>query len=140
MVEPSPWYAAECLVLLARATLRVTGPADARALLVQAAGPLRCIQDAPALERWLASAGAEADAAAGSPGGSEWGLTPSEMRVLRYLPSHLSFREIADRLVVSPNTVKTHARGIYRKLGVTSRATAVESAERAGLVGRAPGD
>jgi LuxR family maltose regulon positive regulatory protein len=59
--------------------------------------------------------------------------------VLHHLPSHLSFREIAALLFVSPNTVKTHARGIYRKLGVASRGEAVELARGAGLVARAAG-
>ena len=63
----------------------------------------------------------------------DWSLTAAEVRVLSYLPSHLSFREIADFLYVSPNTVKTHARGIYRKLGVTSRGNAVDRARGAGL-------
>jgi LuxR family transcriptional regulator, maltose regulon positive regulatory protein len=65
---------------------------------------------------------------------ADWSLTTAELRVLRFLPSHLSFREIADRLYVSPNTVKTHVRGIYRKLGVTSRGNAVDRARGAGLV------
>jgi LuxR family maltose regulon positive regulatory protein len=64
----------------------------------------------------------------------DWSLTTAELRVLRYLPSHLSFRQIAERLFVSPNTVKTHARGIYRKLGVSCRGGAVECARDVGLV------
>ena len=55
-------------------------------------------------------------------------LTPTEMRVLRYLPTHLSFEAIAEELIVSRNTVKTQAIAAYRKLGVTSRAEAVEHA------------
>ena len=56
--------------------------------------------------------------------------------MLRYLPSHLSFREIAERLYVSQNTVKTHARAIYRKLEVSSRGKAVDLAgSRAGGFG-----
>jgi LuxR family maltose regulon positive regulatory protein len=55
-------------------------------------------------------------------------LSKSEVRVLRYLPTHLSAREIADELSVSTSTVKTHMRNLYTKLGVHSRAEAVESA------------
>ena len=62
-------------------------------------------------------------------------LTPAQLRTLQYLPSHLSFREIADRSFVSPNTVKTQAQAIYRKLNVSSRAEAVERANAAGLLG-----
>ena len=47
-------------------------------------------------------------------------LTAAELRLLPYLPTHLSFREIGARLFVSPHTVKSQAISIYRKLGVTS--------------------
>jgi LuxR family maltose regulon positive regulatory protein len=54
--------------------------------------------------------------------------------VLQFLPSHLSIREIAERLYVSPNTVKTHARALYRKLDASSRAEAVVRADETGLL------
>jgi LuxR family maltose regulon positive regulatory protein len=57
-------------------------------------------------------------------------LTERERDVLRFLPSRLSVREIADELFVSVNTVKFHLRVIYRKLGVSSRAEAAEVARR----------
>ncbi len=56
------------------------------------------------------------------------GLTPAELRLLPLLATHLSFREIADRLDVSRNTVKTQAISIYRKLGVTGRSEAMKVA------------
>ena len=56
-------------------------------------------------------------------------LSERELEVLRYLPSRLSNAEIASRLYVSVNTLKTHLKAIYRKLGVTSRSGAVERAE-----------
>jgi LuxR family maltose regulon positive regulatory protein len=52
------------------------------------------------------------------------------------LTTHLSFREIAERLYVSRNTVKTQAISVYRKLGVTSRGDAIARAGDLGLVGR----
>jgi LuxR family transcriptional regulator, maltose regulon positive regulatory protein len=61
-------------------------------------------------------------------------LSGSEIRVLRYLPTHLSAPEIADELSVSTSTVKTHLRNLYAKLGVHSRAEAVESARTLGLL------
>ncbi len=56
-------------------------------------------------------------------------LTDREREVLRLLSSRLTLREIADELYVSINTLKFHLRVIYRKLGVSSRAEAVEAAQ-----------
>jgi LuxR family maltose regulon positive regulatory protein len=53
-------------------------------------------------------------------------LSPSELRVLRYLPTNLTRPEIANELSVSLNTVNTHIRHIYAKLGTTDRSSAVE--------------
>ncbi|HSZ44757.1 MAG TPA: LuxR C-terminal-related transcriptional regulator [Streptosporangiaceae bacterium] len=53
-------------------------------------------------------------------------LSRSELRVLRYLPTNLTRREIADELSVSLNTVDTHIRRIYAKLGAADRTAAVE--------------
>ncbi|MFJ5992865.1 LuxR C-terminal-related transcriptional regulator [Lentzea sp. NPDC092896] len=53
-------------------------------------------------------------------------LSPSELRVLRYLPTNLTRPEIARRLMVSVNTVNTHIRRIYAKLGATDRGAAVQ--------------
>lgn len=55
-------------------------------------------------------------------------LTRSERAVLRYLPSHLTNEEIAQDLCLSVNTVKSHLRTLYRKLGVTSRREAIARA------------
>lgn len=61
-------------------------------------------------------------------------LTPAERRLLPHLATHRSLREIADELVVSRNTAKSHAVAIYRKLGATSRTEAVANARRCGLL------
>lgn len=53
-------------------------------------------------------------------------LSPTELRLLRYLPTNLTRPEIAGELSVSVNTVNTHIRNIYAKLGVTDRSTAVQ--------------
>ena len=62
-------------------------------------------------------------------------LTPAELRLLPYLQTHLTFREIAERLFVSRNTVSSEVSSIYRKLGVSSRHNAVEQATAIGLIG-----
>ncbi|TMR11478.1 LuxR family transcriptional regulator [Nonomuraea turkmeniaca] len=61
-------------------------------------------------------------------------LSDSEIRVLRYLPTNLSVPEIANELSLSPNTVKTHTRNLYRKLGINRRAEAVARARALGLL------
>jgi LuxR family maltose regulon positive regulatory protein len=55
-------------------------------------------------------------------------LSPSELRVLRYLPTNLTRPEIAGELYVSINTVNTHIRNIYSKLGARDRSSAVQHA------------
>jgi LuxR family maltose regulon positive regulatory protein len=62
-------------------------------------------------------------------------LTPAELRLLPYLQTHLTIREIAGRLFVSRNTVNSEVSSIYRKLGVSSRNGAVEQATTMGLLG-----
>ena len=61
-------------------------------------------------------------------GPSPEALTDAELAVLRLLRSELSQREIGAELYISLNTVKSHARSIYRKLGVATREEAVERA------------
>jgi DNA-binding NarL/FixJ family response regulator len=65
--------------------------------------------------------------------GAHLGLTQRESEVLSLLVAGLSNRAIAAKLVVSEETVKTHSRGIYRKLGVSDRAAAVAVALREGV-------
>ena len=67
-----------------------------------------------------------------APGAST--LTTAELRLLPYLCTHLSFREIGERLYVSQHTVKSQAMAVYRKLNVTSRNGAVERAQDLGLL------
>ena len=64
-------------------------------------------------------------------------LTTAELRLLPLLPTHLSFAEIAERLFVSRNTVKTQAISIYRKLGVSTRGETISRMHQLGLVAHA---
>lgn len=61
-------------------------------------------------------------------------LTPRETEVLELMATWLTHAEIAGRLGISTNTAKTHAKTLYRKLGVTSRREAVCEAYRQGLM------
>lgn len=60
--------------------------------------------------------------------------SPAELTVLRLLATELSVRQIGAELYVSPNTVRSHTRAIYRKLGVRSREQAVARASALGLI------
>jgi DNA-binding CsgD family transcriptional regulator len=65
-------------------------------------------------------------------------LSDSETRVLRYLPTNLTGPEIASELYVSHNTVRTHLRHLYAKLGTHTRAEAVARARALGLLAPSP--
>jgi LuxR family transcriptional regulator, maltose regulon positive regulatory protein len=67
-------------------------------------------------------------------------LSPSELRVLRFLPTNLTRPEIARSLRVSVNTINTHIRTIYSKLGASDRSSAVRRARELRLLasGRPP--
>ncbi|MDE0778884.1 MAG: LuxR C-terminal-related transcriptional regulator [Nocardioides sp.] len=64
----------------------------------------------------------------------DWGLSPRELEVLQMIGHGLSNVEICLRLHLSMNTIKTHIRTAYRRIGVNTRAKAVIWAYRNGLV------
>jgi LuxR family transcriptional regulator, maltose regulon positive regulatory protein len=133
LVDFAPWYEAETRIVLARALLRLGDVAAARTLMTTAAHILRDIPESTTLRTWLEETRAHLDAATRS-ASENWALTPAELRVLQLLPTHLSLAAIARRLYVSPNTVKTHAQAVYRKLDASSRGEAVGHAYAAGLL------
>jgi LuxR family maltose regulon positive regulatory protein len=61
-------------------------------------------------------------------------LTAAELRLLPLLPTHLSVPEIAAEIYLSPHTIKSHMRSMYRKLGVSSRNQAITRARELGLL------
>ena len=77
---------------------------------------------------------AQAPRAAGPADAVSVPLTESERAVLRFLPSHMTNEEISQALFLSINTVKTHLRSAYRKLGVSSRREAIARGRRLGLL------
>jgi LuxR family maltose regulon positive regulatory protein len=131
-----PWYETEIRIVLARAYVRLDDAGRARALLEEASRFLERTPDAAILGGWIDDAAAEL--ISGSARDGRESLTKAELRTLQYLPSHLSFREIGERIHVSANTVKTQAQAIYRKLDASSRGEAVERARSAGLIGDEP--
>jgi LuxR family maltose regulon positive regulatory protein len=134
LADFTPWYEVEARLLLARAALRLSDIVGARTLLAEASRLARRTPDAVVLGRWLEEAWSQADSFASAAILGPTPLTTAELRVLRLLPTHLSFREIAGRLHVSANTIKTQAHAVYRKLDASSRTEAVASARRLGLV------
>jgi LuxR family maltose regulon positive regulatory protein len=130
------WYGAEARILLAHASLWLADVVAARALLAEASRLARRTPDATIFRQWFDEAWAHMDTLAETSLAGPSSLTIAELRVLRFLPSHRSFREIAQQLGVSANTVKTQAHAVYRKLGVASRSEAVGRASDAGLLGQ----
>jgi LuxR family maltose regulon positive regulatory protein len=128
-----PWLAIQTRLELARAYLATADAGGARTMLREVDALLRRQPDvgqlrteAQELRTSLTTMRAEA------PGAST--LTAAELRLIPYLGTHLSFREIGERLYVSHHTVKSHAMAIYRKLSVTSRSDAVARARELGLL------
>jgi LuxR family maltose regulon positive regulatory protein len=119
---------------LARATLLLGDVNTSRMLVREAHRILVRYPDAGVLPARLREVERMTDASTVPVGLAATPLTPAEMRVLRYLPTHLSFEAIAEELIVSRNTVKTQAIAAYRKLGVSSRAEAVAQARELGLL------
>jgi LuxR family transcriptional regulator, maltose regulon positive regulatory protein len=131
-----PWYGAETRILLAHASLGLADVLRARTLLAEASRCTRRCPDARIFTQWFEDAWAHIDTLAETSLSGPSSLTIAELRILRFLPSHRSFKEIAGQLGVSANTVKTQAHAVYRKLGAASRSEAVTRASRAGLLGQ----
>jgi LuxR family maltose regulon positive regulatory protein len=129
------WYDAETRILLARAAIGLADSVRARTLLAEASRLARRTPDARIFVRHFDDAWGQIDTLAETTLSGPSSLTIAELRILRFLPSHRSLREIAERLDVSVNTVKTQAHAIYRKLDAASRSEAVERASQAGLLG-----
>lgn len=126
-----PWYECETRIVLAGAAARLGRTAQGRELLAAARRELDQLGEATPLHRWAERTeellARQSSAAAGQ-------LTEAELRILGFLASHLSFPQIAAAVHVSPNTVKTHVRSIYRKLDVSSRREAIDRARHLGLL------
>jgi LuxR family maltose regulon positive regulatory protein len=130
---------AHACIALAEVRQRQHEASDARRLLSRARELLASLPDPGDGQERVSRAEKMLRLRAGGDGGhsagaSYWELSERELEVLRLLPSQLSQREIAAQLYVSFNTVRTHTRVIFRKLGVNSRAEAVARARELGLL------
>ncbi len=132
-----PWLAVQARLELARTYLALADPGNARTLMTEVEAIRRRRPDLGILDEQAAVLSAQVASLRGS--AVEWAstLTRAELRLLPFLTTHLSFREIGERLFVSRNTVKTEAISVYRKLGVRSRSAAIERAAELGLLDEA---
>jgi LuxR family transcriptional regulator, maltose regulon positive regulatory protein len=124
------------LLLLAEVRGRRGRLEEADAALRRAREELAELRDGGRIPALAERVERELDAARARAGNGELLEPPSEaeLAVLRLLVTDMSAREIAQRLYLSPNTVRSHSRAIYRKLGVNSRGDAVARAEALGLL------
>ena len=107
---------------------------DTGALVAEACGILRhCPDPGPVVITWLAGE-QRAETVRTRQEGMTEPLTERELTILRLLPAPTPQRELASALFVTPNTLKTHLRAIYRKLGAESRGDAVIRARERGLI------
>ena len=130
----SPWPTFYCLLAAARVTMTAGDLPRAEQLLDEATHQMSRFSDGmDAMQARLAAARATLRRLRLAEPGWE-PLTAREIDVLRLLRSRLSLGEIAGELYLTRNTVKTHARAVYRKLGASSRSEAVRLGHRRALI------
>ncbi len=129
-----PWLSVQVRLELAHAYVTLRDRNAAQGLLDEAQAILVLRPGLGVLAEQVAALKAEIEAMPEAAGGGTSGLTRAELRLLPLLSTHLSFREIGERLFVSRNTIKTQAISVYRKLGVSSRSDAIARAAELGLV------
>jgi LuxR family maltose regulon positive regulatory protein len=131
-----PWLSILLAIISGRVAVGLGDLALSESLLAQARRDLSRYPDAGTLPQRLLQAERAYEAARGGAGALREPLTEAEMRILELAPTHLTLEEIARRLHISRNTVKTHLKGIYGKLDATSRNEAVARANSLGLLRR----
>ncbi len=134
LLGAAPWLNVQIQIALAKAALIRGHRAEAAAWEHEAEMTLDSLPGAVRVAEQLAALQRELAARDRSHTFGPSSLTTAELRVLQLLPTHLSVAEIAERLYVSRNTVKSQTIAIYRKLGTSSRGGAVELAVAAGLL------
>jgi LuxR family maltose regulon positive regulatory protein len=134
LADFAPWYGAEVHILLARAALRLSDVNLARTHLNEATRLFKHAPGLGVLEDWLSEALGQLETFTTTEITQPSPITAAELRILRYMPTHLGFREIAELTHTSPNTVKTQAHSVYRKFGVACRSDAVAMARSCGLL------
>ena len=108
--------------------------ATRRALIEEVRVLVAACPDPGMLTAWLESTERALHRISSRPSGMQEELTEAELRVLRLMAGDLSQREMGRELYLSVNTIKTHTRTIYGKLGATSRREAVARARDLDLI------
>ena len=129
-----PWLAVQARIELAEAYVTLRDRDAARHILEEARGILATRPALGVLGDGVERLEQEIAAMPQAQDRVSSGLTRAELRLLPWLSTHLSFKEIGERVHVSRNTIKTQAISVYRKLGVSSRSEAVTIAEDLGLI------
>ena len=129
-----PWLTIQVGLELTRAHLALAEAGAARTVLTETERVLELRPDMGSLVEDARELHERVAATSGPAGAWAMSLTGAELRLLPYLATHLTFPEIASRLFISRNTVKTEAVSIYRKLGASSRSEAIERAVEVGLL------
>ena len=130
----APWFNILGLIPLLKTSLLLDDATTARELLQELEQKIRNQDPTTPLARCVEDLGDAVRAALEFSAERSWSLTTAQLRVAQYLPTNLSLADIATRLYVSRNTVKSHAAAIYRKLDTNSRAKAVDRMRRAGVI------
>jgi LuxR family transcriptional regulator, maltose regulon positive regulatory protein len=129
-----PHRAVQTLLELARSHVALTDVAGARALLRETRYILHARPSLGTLPAQAARLQSKLDTLRETTTSAAT-LTTAELRVLPLLSTHLTFREMGDRLCISQHTVKSQALSVYRKLGVSSRSQAIQCVQQTGLPG-----
>ena len=130
-----PWLAVRARLQIAKVAVALSDTTTARHLLRETDDIIRyrpglgMLVDEVSELRGVVASSAPGGVASGPP------LSPAELRLLPYLQTHLTLAEVAGRLFVSHNTVRSQVGSIYRKLGASSRSDAVQLATSVGLLG-----
>jgi LuxR family maltose regulon positive regulatory protein len=129
-----PYLAVQARIELARVHLALGDLTAARTLLREIDELLARRPDLGSLTRQARALRARLAEERGAPVAGASALTAAEMRLLPRLATHLSFPEIGKELFLSPNTIKSQACSIYRKLGASARSQAVTRSRELGLL------
>jgi LuxR family maltose regulon positive regulatory protein len=134
LTDAVPWLSVQTRLELANAFVALRDHASAQVLLCEIDDILGRRPDLGVLVERTEALRASLAALPTGELGRNPGLTGAELRLLPFLTTHLSFREIGERLYLSRNTIKTQAISVYRKLGVSTRSDAMDRALSLGLV------